>query len=198
MRLRNFLCLRAWTMALPSIFLLTALAPAEARQAPAAIVVDANTGRTLHAEAADEERFPASLTKMMTLYLVFEELAAKRLKLSDQITFSAYAAARPPSKLGLKPGQTLSVDSAIRALITKSANDVATAVAEHLAGSEAAFAARMTEVARRIGMHRTTFRNASGLPDNQQVTTARDVATLALALRDRFPRRFRLFALRAV
>jgi D-alanyl-D-alanine carboxypeptidase len=197
MRLRNFLCLGAWTAALPSIFLLTALAPAEARQAPAAIVVDANTGRTLHAEAADEERFPASLTKMMTLYLVFEELAAKRLKLSDQSTFSTYAAARPPSKLGLKPGQTLSVDSAIRALITKSANDVATAVAEHLAGSEAAFAARMTEVARRLGMHRTTFRNASGLPDNQQVTTARDIATLALALRDRFPRRFRLFALRA-
>jgi D-alanyl-D-alanine carboxypeptidase len=180
-----------------SMYQLATISPAEARQPPAAIVIDANTGRTLHSEAADEERFPASLTKMMTLYIMFEELAAKRIKHSDRITFSNSAAARPPSKLGLKPGQSLSVDSAIRALITKSANDVATAVAEHLAGSEAAFAARMTQTARRLGMRRTTFRNASGLPNGEQVTTARDMATLALALRDRFPRRFRLFALRS-
>lgn len=181
---------------LVSACLLVVAPPVDARQPPAEIVIDANTGRTLHANAADEKRFPASLTKMMTLYVVFEELSTGRAKRSDRVTFSKRAAARPPSKLGLKPGESLSVDGAIRALITKSANDVATALAEHLAGSESAFAARMTQTARRLGMHNTTFRNASGLPDHHQVTTARDMATLAIALRDRFPRRFRLFALR--
>ena len=188
----------AWGAAWCTIMLLFACAsPATARQDPAAIVIDANTGRTLMAEAADELRYPASLTKMMTLYIVFEEIAARRAKSSDHIRFSANAAARPPSKLGLKPGQTITVNHAIRALITKSANDVATAVAEHISGSEASFAVRMTRTAKRLGMNRTTFRNASGLPDRNQLTSARDMATLAIALRDRFPRLFRLFAQRS-
>ncbi len=181
----------AWGM----IMLLFACAsPAIARQDPAAIVIDANTGRTIMSDAADELRYPASLTKMMTLYIVFEEIAARRIKSSDPIRFSVNAASRPPSKLGLKPGETITVNHAIRALITKSANDVATAVSEHISGSEASFAARMTQTARRLGMTRTTFRNASGLPDRDQLTTARDMATLAIALRDRFPSSFRLFA----
>jgi D-alanyl-D-alanine carboxypeptidase len=191
--------LRAWGTA----WLLVMMAacayagPASARQDPASIVIDANTGRTLHAQAADELRYPASLTKMMTLYVVFEEIAARRLKTSDRIRFSADAVARPPSKLGLDPGETISVNHAIRALITKSAIDVATAVAEHISETEADFARRMTMTARRLGMARTTFRNASGLPDRDQLTTARDMATLAMALRDSFPSHFRLFALRA-
>lgn len=184
----------AW---LAAMLLVTAAGAAQARQDPAAIVVDANTGRTILADAADDLRYPASLTKMMTLYIIFEEIAARRIKTTDRISFSANAAARPPSKLGLKRGETLSVDHAIRALITKSANDVATAVAEHISGTEADFASRMTQTARRLGMRRTTFRNASGLPDRSQLTTARDMARLVMGLRDRFPRRFRLFSLRS-
>jgi D-alanyl-D-alanine carboxypeptidase len=170
-------------------------ATAVARQAPAAIVIDANSGRTLHADAPDDERYPASLTKMMTLFIVFEEMAAGRLTEADRITFSERASARPPSKLGLEPGHSLTLGEAIRALITKSANDVATAVAERVAGSEAAFGRRMTATARRLGMNHTVYRNASGLPDSEQVTTARDVAALVLALQERYPRQARLFAL---
>lgn len=176
--------------------ILLAVSPASARQSPAAIVIDANTGATLHESAADGRRFPASLTKMMTIYLVFEQLRQRRLSLATPIRFSHRAASQQPSKLGLAPGETITVRDAISALITKSANDVATAVAEHIAGSEAAFARRMTAKARELGMSRTVFRNASGLPDRRQVTTARDMARLGLALQDNFPKRYRMFAQR--
>ncbi|QDZ02450.1 D-alanyl-D-alanine carboxypeptidase [Nitratireductor mangrovi] len=153
----------------------------------AAIVMDGYSGEVLFARNADSPRYPASLTKMMTLYLLFEALEDGRLSRSSQITFSPYAASRPPSKLGFKAGQSIDVDTAIRALAVKSANDVATAVAEHLGGSEAQFAQMMTAKARQLGMVSTVFRNASGLPDSSQRTTARDMARLSMALRSRFP-----------
>jgi len=162
----------------------------------AALVVDGHTGKTLHSRNADKRRFPASLTKMMTLYLVFEDIKAKRISLDTRLVVSKHAASRPPSKLGLKPGTTIRVRHAILALVTKSANDVATVVAENLAGSEKRFARRMTRTARNLGMSRTTFRNASGLPDKRQVTTARDMATLARALRSNFPKQFSYFKTR--
>ncbi len=162
----------------------------------ASIVIDANSGRTLHQSAADAPRYPASLTKMMTIYMAFEAMRGGKLKFSTPITMSASAASRPPSKLGLKPGSTISVRDALNALITKSANDVAAAVGEHLAGSESAFAQAMTRTARRLGMSRTHFRNASGLPNSSQVTTARDMAKLSLALQDDFPKLFKMFARR--
>ncbi len=169
---------------------------ARADSCHAAFVVDANTGRVLHADDADDLRFPASLTKMMTLYLVFEQLEAGRLDASTPIRVSAQAAAVPPSKLDLDPGDTIPLGAAVRALVTKSANDVAVAIAEHIAGSEAAFARAMTAKARQLGMRQTVFRNAHGLPDPEQVTTARDIATLSLALYDHFPRHARIFATR--
>ncbi|MFN3744873.1 MAG: serine hydrolase [Hyphomicrobiaceae bacterium] len=162
----------------------------------AAFVVDANTGRVLHAANADARRFPASLTKLMTLYLVFEQMEAGRLTAATPIRISAQAAAVPPSKLGLDPGESIPLGAAIRALVTKSANDVAVAVAEHISGSEEAFARAMTAKARQLGMHATVFRNAHGLPDPDQVTTARDMVTLSLALYDHFPRHSRVFATR--
>ena len=133
---------------------------------------------------------------MMTLYLVFEQLEAGRLEASTPIRMSAQAAAVPPSKLDLDTGDTIPLSAAVRALVTKSANDVAVAVAEHIAGSEAAFARAMTAKARQLGMRQTVFRNAHGLPDPEQVTTARDMATLSLALYDHFPRHARIFATR--
>ena len=162
----------------------------------AAFVVDANSGRVLHAANADARRFPASLTKLMTLYLVFEQIEAGRLSASTPIRISAQAASVPPSKLNLDPGETIPLGAAIRALVTKSANDVAVAVAEHISGSEAAFARVMTAKARQLGMRSTVFRNAHGLPDSEQVTTARDIATLSLALYDHFPQHARVFATR--
>ncbi|MCB1417728.1 MAG: D-alanyl-D-alanine carboxypeptidase, partial [Notoacmeibacter sp.] len=136
--------------------------PAQAKGKYAGIVVDANTGRTLYESSADSLRYPASLTKMMTLYILFEGLSSGKLKKSTRIPVSAYAAARPPSKLGLKPGQTVTVETAIYALVTKSANDVASAVGEYLGGSEAGFGRIMTAKARSLGMSRTTFRNPHG------------------------------------
>ena len=159
----------------------------------AAIVIDANTGRVLHADQADSRRYPASLTKMMTVYMLFEAIQQGRVSASTEIPVSAYAASRAPTKLHFKPGQTIDVDTAIRALVTRSANDVATAVAEHLGGSEANFAAMMTTKARQLGMGSTVFRNASGLPDAGQVSTARDMATLSLALRRHFPSQYGYF-----
>lgn len=179
------------------IFWLAAPSVASARQPSASIVVDANSGAILHAHAPDASRYPASLTKMMTLYLVFEQLKRGRLKMSSRIKFSARAAGQPPSKLPIKAGGTLTVEQAIKALITKSANDVATAVAEHISGNEPAFARLMTARARNLGMRATTFRNASGLPDDAQVTTARDMATLGIALQNDFPDHYSLFSLRS-
>ncbi len=160
----------------------------------AAIVVDAKTGKQLFESNSTAQRYPASLTKMMTLYLLFEALDSGRVTKETQIPVSAHAAAQPPTKLHFKPGETVDVDTAIRALTVKSANDVAVAVGEYLAGSEEAFAASMTERARRIGMRNTVFRNASGLPDDGQHTTARDMAVLGLALRQRFPQYYYYFS----
>lgn len=163
----------------------------------ASLVVDANTGRVLHAQAADEPRYPASLTKMMTLYIVFELLEQHRLEPHTRIRISETAANTPPSRLGLDAGSEITVGDAIRALITKSANDIAVALAEHIAGSEAKFARIMTQKARALGMSATVFKNPHGLPDPDQVTTARDMVTLALHLYDDFPRYYPLFSIRA-
>ena len=167
--------------------------PSSASGRYAAIVVDANTGRVLHADQADSRRYPASLTKMMTVFMLLEAVQQGRLDLASELPVSSYAASRPPTKLFFKSGQSIPVDTAIRALVTKSANDVATAVAEHLGGSEPRFAAMMTARARQLGMGSTVFRNASGLPDAGQVTTARDMATLSLALRRQFPAQYGYF-----
>jgi D-alanyl-D-alanine carboxypeptidase len=180
------------------IFCLAAIGATDARadSRHAAFVVDANSGRVLDAANADAQRFPASLTKMMTLYLVFEQIEAGRLDAATPIRISAQAAGVPPSKLDLDPGDTIPLGAAIRALVTKSANDVAVALAEHISGNEAAFARLMTAKARQLGMRATVFRNAHGLPDPEQVTTARDIATLSLALYDHFPQHARIFATR--
>jgi len=162
----------------------------------AAIVIDAKTGKVLHSRNANARRYPASLTKMMTLYIMFEEMKAGRLKKSTRIRFSRNAAAEQPSKLGVRRGRSISAEQAVYALVTKSANDVATAVAEHIGGSETAFANRMTRKARQLGMNKTTFRNAHGLPNRKQVTTAADMAKLGLALREHFPRRYSYFKTR--
>jgi D-alanyl-D-alanine carboxypeptidase len=162
----------------------------------AAIVVDANNGRVLHAEQADEPRFPASLTKVMTVYMALEAIERGQASFATRIRISAEAAAQPPTKLGLAVGDTIALGDAIKALIAKSANDVAVAVAEHFGGTEERFAGLMTQKARLFGMSSTTFRNASGLPDSGQVTTARDMVRLALRLQDDFPRHYHLFATR--
>jgi D-alanyl-D-alanine carboxypeptidase len=160
----------------------------------AAIVVEAGSGRVLHADRADAIRHPASLAKMMTLYILFEELEAGRLTLDTPLRVSREAAAEPPSKLGVKAGSTILVREAIDAIAVRSANDVAVVVAEAVEGSEFAFAFRMTRTARSLGMGRTVFRNATGLPDPQMVTTAREMATLARALQTRFPQRYGVFS----
>jgi D-alanyl-D-alanine carboxypeptidase len=160
----------------------------------AAFVIDVNSGAVLHQDSADALRHPASLTKIMTLYLLFERLEAGKMKLDTPLTVSARAASQAPSKLGLKPGQTIAVEDAIKALVTKSANDIAVVVAEALAADEDEFARLMTQKARALGMSRTVYRNASGLPDPDQVTTARDQALLGRAIQDRFPRHYRYFA----
>jgi len=165
----------------------------------AAIVVDVKSGKMLYGANVNELRYPASLTKMMTLYLMFEAMDEGRVSRTDLIPISRNAAARPPSKLGLKVGQSIPVDTAIRVLVVKSANDVATAVAEFLGdGSESRFAQMMTAKARTLGMSRTTFKNASGLPDSEQVTTATDMARLSIALRRQFPHYYNYFAQREV
>ncbi len=164
------------------------------RPAFSAMAIDAYSGKALYERSPDEPRYPASLTKMMTLYLVFQDLQAGKINKNSRFTVSAYAASRAPSKLGLRPGQTIRVEDAILALVTKSANDAAATIGENLGGSEAKFAERMTRTARSIGMTRTTFRNASGLPDEQQRTTARDMATLGLRLQRDFPKEFAYFS----
>jgi D-alanyl-D-alanine carboxypeptidase len=160
----------------------------------AAFVVDVTDGRVLHSVNADTRNYPASLTKMMTLYLVFEALDAGKISLDDRVDVSARAARQPASKLGLRRGERITFEQAIGALAIKSANDVATAVAETFAGSERAFALVMTAKARALGMSRTTFRNASGLPNRGQLSTAEDMATLAKALLDHFPHHFHYFS----
>jgi D-alanyl-D-alanine carboxypeptidase len=158
------------------------------------IVVDANSGKALQEDSADGLRHPASLTKIMTLYLLFERLDEGKLKLDSPLKVSGHAASQAPSKLGLEPGDTIEVEDAIRAIVTKSANDIAVVVAEALAGDEDEFAHVMTSKAHALGMSRTEYRNASGLPDDDQVTTARDQALLGRAIQERFPRYYRYFS----
>jgi len=161
------------------------------------IVVDANSGAVLQATNADSLRHPASLTKIMTLYLLFERLEAGKIKMSTEMEVSPHAAAQAPSKLGLKPGQNIDVETAIRAIVTKSANDVAVVVAEALGGTEENFARLMTAKARALGMLHTLYRDASGLPNAEQITTARDMTILARAMQDRFPQYYHYFSTRA-
>jgi D-alanyl-D-alanine carboxypeptidase len=161
------------------------------------IIVDGNSGATLSATSADASRHPASLTKIMTLYLLFERLEAGKMKLDSEMQVSAHASEQAPTKLGLKPGQTIRVEDAIKGLVTRSANDAAVVIAEAIAGGEDDFAKLMTRKARALGMSRTTYRNASGLPDDEQVTTARDQSTLGRAIQERFPRYYRYFSTQA-
>ena len=163
----------------------------------AAMVVDAKTGKVLFAENPDANRHPASITKVMTLYMLFEQLEKGRYSLNSPLKVSAWAARQAPSKLNLQAGETIEVEDAIKALVTKSANDVAVVVAENIGGTEQNFAAMMTRKARSIGMSRTTFRNASGLPDPGQITTARDLITMGRAIQDRFPKYYGFFATRS-
>jgi D-alanyl-D-alanine carboxypeptidase len=158
------------------------------------IVVDGNSGAVLHAANADAARHPASLTKIMTLYLLFERLEAGKVKLDTPLKISAHAAEQAPTKLGVKPGQTLAVEDAIKAVVTKSANDAAVAIAENLGGDEDEFAKMMTAKAHALGMGRTTYVNASGLPNDDQITTAHDQALLGRAIQERFPRYYKYFS----
>jgi D-alanyl-D-alanine carboxypeptidase len=158
------------------------------------IIVDGNSGATLSANNPDASRHPASLTKIMTLYLLFERLDAGKMKLETEMPVSERAAEQAPTKLGLRPGQTIRVEDAIKGLVTRSANDAAVVIAEAIAGDEDDFAEIMTRKARMLGMSKTIYRNASGLPDDEQVTTARDQSTLGRAIQDRFPRYYRYFS----
>jgi D-alanyl-D-alanine carboxypeptidase len=157
------------------------------------LIIEARTGRILHAMNATEPRHPASLTKMMTLYLTFQALDSGRLSLNQQLHVSSRAAAQSPSKLGLHPGQTIRVQDAILGVVTESANDAAVVLAETQAGSEDNFAMLMTRQARALGMKQTTFQNASGLPDSDQVSTAQDMAILGYALIYHHPRYYAFF-----
>ncbi|WP_119301226.1 D-alanyl-D-alanine carboxypeptidase family protein [Dongia deserti] len=183
----------AFALALVVLVILGRTTSAEARPVQANIVVDVATGQILQASNADTSTYPASLTKMMTLYLLFEAMQDGRVKLTDTITFSKYAASQAATNLNVRGGDRISVETAVLALVVRSANDVATAVAEHLGGTESGFAKLMTNRAKSLGMSRTTFRNANGLPDSNQRTTARDMATLSVALIRDFPQYYGYF-----
>jgi len=183
---------QALAVGLFSAVVMLAAQPAQAGYA--SFVMDARSGEVFHARNADTRNFPASLTKIMTLFMVFEALETGRLKLDQALPVSRRAAGQAPSKLGLKVGQTISVEEAIGALSVKSANDVATVVAEAIGGTEIKFAQMMTRRAREIGMRRTTFKNASGLPNRGQLSTARDMAVLGKTMLDRFPNQYAHFS----
>lgn len=177
--------------------LLAAIAPLSAIASPA-LVIEPKSGLVIYAEDADQLWHPASLTKLMTAYLTFEALRDGKLSLADKVTCSEYARSQPPSKIGLPVGAEMTVELALKALIVKSANDVAVMLSERIAGSEQAFVDRMNETARRLGMTKTHFFNANGLPHDQQVTTARDMAILGRAIMKEFPERADLFSLPSV
>lgn len=158
------------------------------------IIVDGNSGSVLASNNPDGLRHPASLTKIMTLYLLFERLEAGRMKLDTEMQVSEHASEQSPTKLGLRPGQSIKVEDAIKGLVTRSANDAAVVIAEAIGGDEDDFAKLMTRKARSLGMSKTVYRNASGLPNDEQLTTARDQATLGRAIQDRFPRYYRYFS----
>lgn len=177
-----------------SSFLLSLIilgSPANAKYA--SFVINENTKRIYHNKNADTRNYPASLTKIMTLYMIFDALESKKISMKTKLKVSKRASRQPPSKLYLSPGSRITVKNAIMALITKSANDVATVVAENLGKSERNFAKLMTKKAKQLGMTRTTFKNASGLPNRGQLSTARDMATLAMAIRRNHPKFFKLF-----
>jgi D-alanyl-D-alanine carboxypeptidase len=204
---------RLWVAALMSAVAVAGAGPAEAgkrRMHPAhsakaaayqppysAIILDPNSGRTLYAVDADAPRHPASLTKVMTLYLLFEKLQAGEYRLDTPLQVSAAAMNQAPSRLGVKKGETITVEDAIKAIVTRSANDVAVVVAENIGGTEAEFARKMTDKAALLGMRNTTFVNASGLPNKAQITTARDLALLGQKVREQFPSLFSYFATRS-
>src|SRR5271168_1137440 len=185
-----------WLVVTLVVVTLAMAAPARAQVGSArysSIVVDATSGDVLEEVNADQPRHPASLTKMMTLYMTFEALRDRRIALDTPVPVSPHAASMEPTKLGLLPGSRLTVEQAILGLVTKSANDAAAALGEELGGSEDRFAQMMTLRARALGMNHTTFTNASGLPDDRQLTTARDLAVLARRLVSDFPGDYRYF-----
>lgn len=186
-----------WWLLLSVVLVTLAIMGSAEAQNPryAGIVVDLENGEVLYAENADAQRYPASLTKMMTLYLTFEALENGELSINQPLPVSAQAAAMPATKLWLSAGSSIPVDTAIRALVVRSANDVAVVVGEALGGSEQQFSHLMTEKAHELGMSATTFRNASGLPDDQQVTSARDMLTLAVRVMQDFPQYYHYFGL---
>lgn len=163
----------------------------------AVAVIDANTGQIMHSRQADANRYPASVTKVMTLYVLFQELAAGRMTLSTPLRVSRQAASAQPSKLYVPAGSTITVEQAIKAIVTLSANDVARVIAENISGTESAFAERMTATARALGMNHTTYRNASGLPDSRQITTVRDQVRLGMAIYQHFPQYYEYFQTRS-
>lgn len=198
---RLALALFAATLSLPALGLTVHATPAAAQisyTSPkyAAIVVDANSGEVLYGSRADSPRYPASITKVMTLYLTFEALEQGRLRLTDQIIISPRAAAQSPSKLGLRAGEQISVDNAIRAVAVKSSNDIAVALAEKIGGTESRFAALMTLRAQELGMTRSRFVNANGLPDSRQLSSARDIALLSRAVMRDYPQYYTYFGQR--
>ncbi len=185
---------RVWTALIVVLLVCPAAWAGSPNGRYAALVIDPDADRILYSRNADKLRHPASLTKMMTLFMLFEALDRRELALSDRLWVSKHAYGQAPSKLGLKPGQSITVEEAILGLVTKSANDVAVVVAEALGGTEWTFAKKMTARARELGMRNTTFRNASGLHHRSQVTTARDMARLARRLQLEFPRFYSYFS----
>jgi D-alanyl-D-alanine carboxypeptidase len=167
---------------------------AQAKIKTASMVIDADTGEVLEASNVDSRSYPASLTKMMTLYLLFDAMEAGKLHLADHMPVSRHAADQAPTKLGVAAGKTLSVEDAMLGMITRSANDAAVVVAEYLGGTESGFAQKMTQKAHELGMNKTEFFNASGLPNMKQKSTARDMATLARALLHHHPKEYKYFA----
>ena len=176
------------------LMLFALLNPAVANPRYASLIMEETSGKVLYSRNADKKLYPASLTKIMTLYLLFEAMQTGKVSKNTKMKVSKVAAGRSPSKLYLKVGHSISVENAILALVTKSANDVATVVSEHLGGTEREFAKKMTRKAKALGMTRTTFKNASGLPNRAQVSTARDMAKLAIAMRRDFPQYFHYFS----
>lgn len=194
------IALRALTAIFIAAFASAALitaSHAESLRTYAGIVVDAKTGKTLYASHADEARYPASITKVMTLYILFQELDAGRMSLTTKLKVSKHAAAAQPTKLGLPAGSTISVQDAIKSLVTISANDMARVIAENISGTESEFAERMTKTARALGMMHTTYKNASGLPNSRQRTTVRDQAILGAAIYEHFPTYYKFFQTRS-
>lgn len=176
------------------VLVLAVLRAAAANASVSSIMIDAKNGDVMYEMNADERRYPASLTKLMTLYITFNALENNHIKLTDKLKVSRTAAGRSPSKLGVRAGETITVKDAIMAVIVKSANDCATVLAEHFAPTEADFAVLMTNTAHKLGMSHTTFKNASGLPNTQQKTTARDMAVLAMAVYHHFPQYYKWFS----